>query len=148
MQPKNFINDLIYKDECYRIVGACFEVYKDKGCGYSEAIYQECMELEFEMQDIPATPQPQLCLEYKGRELKARFIPDFIIFRKICMEIKALDSITNKHRAQLINYLKATGHELGLLVNFGAYPKLEWERIPRSHRLNSPEDEDNTVSLS
>ena len=148
MPLKNFRDDLLYKDECYRIIGACFEVYKDKGCGYSESVYQECLEVEFEMQGIPVLSQPQLELAYKGRKLITRFIPDFIVFGKIIIEIKALDALTDKHRAQVINYLKATGHELAILVNFGAYPKIEWERIPRSSRLNTPASTEEDESLT
>ena len=135
---KNFREDLIYKDECYRIVGACFEVYKEKGCGYSEPIYQESLGIEFELSCIRALAQPLVALSYKGRPLTSRFVPDFIVFDKIIVELKALDELTDKHRAQVINYLKATGYELGILINFGAYPKLEWERIPRAKRLNPP----------
>jgi len=141
MPLKNFKDDLLFKDECYRIVGASFEVYKEKGCGYPESVYQECLAIEFGLQGIPALAQPQLNLAYKGQPLVTHFIPDFIAFGKIVIELKALDEIEGRHRAQLINYLKATGHELGILVNFGAYPKLEWERIPRSRRLNSPADD-------
>lgn len=143
MPDKNFRDNLIFKDECYRIMGACFEVYKEEGSGYGEALYQECLGIEFDMQQIPAIPQPELELAYKGRTLKTKFIPDFIAFGKIVIEIKALDKLTNKERAQVINYLKATGYELAILINFGAYPKLEWERIPRSHRLNNPDQQEN-----
>lgn len=142
MPDKNFRDDLIFKEECYRIIGACFEVYKEEGSGYGEALYQECLEIELEMQQIPAVPQPEYALAYKGRPLKTKFIPDFIAFGKIVVEIKALDKLTNKERSQVIKYLKATGYELAILINFGAYPKLEWERIPRSHRLNNPDQQE------
>ena len=121
--------DLIYRDECYKLVGACFEVYNEKGCGFLEPVYQECLEIEFEYQKIEFKAQEQLKLFYRGRELKQRYIPDFICFGKIIVEIKAASKLTDEHRAQVINYLNATGFELGLLVNFGAYPKLEWERL-------------------
>ena len=121
--------ELVYKEECYRVVGACFEVYKDKGCGFLEAVYQECLEMEFELQGVPFHQQLELALSYKGRALKQRYIPDFLCFDKIILEIKAATEIADVHRAQLHNYLKATGHRLGLLVNFGHHPQLEWERI-------------------
>jgi GxxExxY protein len=121
--------DLIYRDECYKLVGACFEVYNEKGCGFLEPVYQECLEIEFEYQKIEFKAQEQLKLFYRGRELKQRYIPDFICVGKIIVEIKAASKLTDEHRAQVINYLNATGFELGLLVNFGAYPKLEWERL-------------------
>jgi GxxExxY protein len=123
--------DLIYKEEAFAIVGACFEVYKEKGCGFLEAVYQECLELELEMRGIPFKPQAELRLAYKGRPLKQFYQPDFICYDKIIVEIKAVAELSNENRAQLHNYLKATGHRLGLLVNFGHYPLLEHERIVR-----------------
>ena len=121
--------ELLYKDECYRIMGACFEVYKEKGSGFVEPVYQECLSIELEMQEIPFVEQTQLALSYKGRPLKQSFKPDYVCFEKIIIEIKAVSKLTDEHRAQVQNYLKATGHKLGLLVNFGHYPKVEWERI-------------------
>jgi GxxExxY protein len=123
--------EIVYKEESYRIMGACFEVYKEKGCGFLEAVYQECLEIEFELQQIPAKPQEKLRLAYKGRTLKQFYEPDFLCFDTIVLEIKAVSELTNEHRAQVHNYLKATGYKLGLLVNFGHYPKLEYERIVR-----------------
>ena len=123
--------DVLYKDECYKIMGACFEVYKEKGCGFVEPVYQECLSIELTMQGIPFEEQVELPLEYKGRPLHQTYKPDFICFEKIILEIKAVSKLTDEHRAQVHNYLKATGHKLGLLVNFGHYPKVEWERIVR-----------------
>ena len=82
--------DLIYKDECYRIIGACFAVYKDKGAGFVEPIYQECLEIEFEFQRLPAVAQPPLSLTYRGRTLRHKYTPDFICFDKIVVEIKGV----------------------------------------------------------
>jgi len=121
--------EIIYKDESYQINGACFEVYKEKGCGFLEEVYQECLEIEFEMQKIPFEAQYPLKLKYKGRLLKRKYIPDFICFGKIIVEIKAVSNITDGHRAQVQNYLKATDYKLGLIVNFGHYPKVQIERI-------------------
>ena len=121
--------ELVYKDESYRIIGACFEVYKEMGCGFLEAVYQECLGMEFAVQDIPFQSQCELGLRYKGQPLKQKYVPDFMCFDKIVVEIKALAALTDLHRAQLQNYLKATGYKLGFLVNFGHYPKLEYERI-------------------
>ena len=121
--------ELIYKDECYRIVGACFSVYKDKGCGFLEPVYQECLAIEFDFLGIPAVAQPELELAYRGKTLEKTYKPDFTCFGKIIVELKAVSALTDEHRAQVINYLNATGFHLGLLVNFGHYPKLEWERI-------------------
>ena len=123
--------DIVFKEESYSVVGACFEVYKEKGCGFLEAVYQECLKLEFHSQDIPFREQPCLNLTYKDMALKHTYVPDFICFDKIIVEIKAVSQLTDEHRAQVHNYLKATGYKLGLLVNFGHYPKLEYERIVR-----------------
>ena len=121
--------DLIYKEASYEINGACFEVYKEKGCGFLEDVYQECLEIEFETQGIEFVAQHPLQLEYKKHPLRKKYIPDFICFEKIIVEIKSVTEITNVHRAQLQNYLKATGYKLGLLINFGHYPKVQIERI-------------------
>ncbi len=123
--------ELIYKEECFAIVGACFEVYNDKGCGFLEAVYQECLEFEFELRGIPFIPQPKLTLAYKSRPLVQFYQPDFILFQKVILEIKAVTDLDDVHRAQVHNYLKATGYRLGLLVNFGHHPQLKYERIVR-----------------
>jgi GxxExxY protein len=123
--------ELIFKDEAYAIIGACFEVYNDKGCGFLEAVYQECLEIELGLRSIPFQPQAELQLSYKGRNLKQRYCPDFFCFDKIVMEIKAASELTDEHRAQVHNYLKGTGFRLGLLVNFGHKGALEYERIVR-----------------
>src|SRR5947209_1492057 len=123
--------ELIFKDEAYAIIGACFEVYNDKGCGFLEAVYQECLELELGFRNIPFQPQAELQLTYKGRTLKQHYYPDFLCFEKIIVEIKAVSELADEHRAQVHNYLKATGLRLGLLVNFGSHPKLKYERIVR-----------------
>jgi GxxExxY protein len=120
---------LLYEAETYRILGACFEVYKEKGCGFLEAMYQECLEIEFELQQIPFVAQDELMLSYKGRILRQSYKPDFVCFRLIVVELKAVTTLTDEHRAQLHNYLRATGYRLGMLINFGHYPQLEHERI-------------------
>jgi len=122
-------NELLFKDECYRIQGAIFEVYREKGCGFAEAVYQECLELEFDLQGIPFIAQPELKLTYKGRPLRSTYRPDFICFESIVIELKALKTTASEHQAQVLNYLKATGHRLGLLVNFGHHPKATVQRI-------------------
>jgi len=121
--------EILYRDESYAIVGACFEVYKEKGNGILEAVYQECLVMELADRGIPFAEQPKLALAYKGRPLRLSYQPDFLCFGKIVVEIKAVKSLADEHRAQTINYLKATGHQLGLLVNFGHHPKVESERF-------------------
>jgi GxxExxY protein len=123
--------ELVYKEESYRIMGACFEVYKEKGAGFGEPVYQECLELELLLQAIPFQPKVELMLEYKGKPLTSKFIPDFICYNAIILEIKSASALCDEYRAQVHNYLKATGFKLGLLVNFGHYPQLEYERIVR-----------------
>ncbi len=121
--------ELVYRDESYRIMGACFEVYKEKGCGFLESVFHECLGIEFETQGIPFESQKVLHLEYKGRPLKQVFVADFVCFGKVIVELKAVSHLADEHRAQLLNYLHATQFRLGLLVNFGHAPKLEWERF-------------------
>ena len=121
--------DIIFKEESFKIIGACFEVYNQMGPGFLESVYQECLALEFAVQDIPFIQQPRLRLEYKTKPLKQEYQPDFLCFDEIILEIKSAKALTDEHRAQAINYLKATGKKLALLVNFGHYPKLESERF-------------------
>jgi len=121
--------EIVYPRESYQIAGAAFEVYREKGCGFLESVYQECMEIELWLQAIPFVPQKALALEYKGRPLRAKYEPDLICHEKIVVELKAVTEITDEYRAQAQNYLKATGLRLGLLINFGHYPKAQVERI-------------------
>ena len=126
------MSELIYKEECYKIIGACFEVSNDKGCGFLEPVYQECLSIELGLQGIPFVPQQSLPVSYKGRPLLQRYQADFICHEKIILEIKAVRELVDEHRAQVLNYLSATGFRLGLLVNFGHYPRIEWERIAKT----------------
>jgi GxxExxY protein len=120
---------ILYKDECYDIQGAIFEVYREMGCVFLEAVYQECLERELTTRGIPFVAQPDLALNYKGESLKQTYKPDFICFGKIILELKAVKEIAPEHKAQVINYLKVAGMNLGLLVNFSHYPKSKIERI-------------------
>lgn len=123
--------EIIFKDEAYSIMGACFEVYNEMGCGFAESVYQECLMIELGMRGVPFFAQPELEIRYKGRLLQQKYKPDFVCFGKIALEIKALKALADEHRGQVHSYLKATGYKLGLLVNFGQYPKVEYERIVR-----------------
>jgi GxxExxY protein len=131
-------SDLLFKEESYQIVGACFEVYREKGCGFVEPVYQECLEIELRLQGISFIPQKLLALEYKGCPLRSKYEPDFICYNKIILEIKAAAELTDEHRAQVFNYLRATRLALGLLVNFGHYPKAQVERIVAERGRYSP----------
>jgi GxxExxY protein len=130
--------ELVYKEESYAIIGGCFEVYKDKGCGFHEPVYHECLGIELEFQKIPFLSKPPRGLQYRGRMLTQTFNPDFICYGKIILEIKAVSVLCDEHRAQVLNYLSATGFELGLLANFGHYPRSEYERL--LPRKNEPVD--------
>jgi GxxExxY protein len=121
--------DVLFKDESYQIMGASFEVYKEKGCGFMEAVYQECLGIELNLRSLPFKAQPELQLSYKGQRLKQKFIPDLLLFDTIVVELKAVKELNDQHRAQVFNYLKATGFRLGLLINFGHFPKIQYERI-------------------
>ena len=114
--------------ESYAIIGACMAVYKDKGCGFLEPVYHECLEIEFEFNPIPFLSKASQTLHYRQRTLVQRFSPDFLCYDKIILEIKAVSALTDEHRAQLLNYLSATGCKLGLPVNFG-HPRMEYERL-------------------
>jgi len=123
------MNKLMHEDLTYKILGACFEVYREKGCEFLEAVYQECLDIEFGLQGIPARSLVPLALTYKGRPLAKQYIADFICFDQVLVELKAVSALTDEHRAQVQNYLNATGLRVGLLLNFGHFPKVEHERF-------------------
>ena len=120
---------ILYKEECFDIQGAVFDVYREMGNGFLEAVYQECLEKEFLRREIPFVSQQELKLVYKGEILTQTYKPDFICYGKIIVEIKAVSLIKPEHKAQLINYLKSTQMGLGLLINFGCYPKATVNRF-------------------
>ena len=123
---------MIFPEESYAISGACMEVYKTLGNGFLEAVYQECSEIEFKKRRILFVAQRPLTLTYQGHVLKQTYKPDFICYDKIIVELKAVTKLGDDHKAQVLNYLKATGFELGILVNFGHYPLLEIVRVANS----------------
>jgi len=123
------MTDLIYEDESYDVLGACFEVYNEKGPGFLEPVYHECLEIELQLQEIPHEREELFKLSYKGHQLTQQYEPDFICFAKIILEVKALSKLTSDHEAQVLNYLKATDKKVGLLANFGSPEELEYRRI-------------------
>ena len=131
------MSSLLYKDESFKIIGACFEVYNQTGYGFTEPVYHECLTVEFALQNIPFVSQPEIPLLYKGSRLQQCFKPDFVCFEKIIVEIKAVSGLANPHRSQALNYLNATGFELAILVNFGEFPKLRYERLANTSRTTS-----------
>ena len=120
--------NLVYKEKSYKIVGACFEVHKELGPGFLEPVYQEALSREFMIQKIPNERETTLTITYKDIKLDKKYIADFVCFDKIIVELKALNNLTTEHEAQVINYLKATGFKLGILVNFGS-KSLEYKRL-------------------
>lgn len=121
--------ELLYAEQTFRIRGAIFEVSKVMGAGFLEAVYQECLALELTRTGIPFRAMPGLKLDYKGVALRQTYSPDFICFETIIVELKATRQLAPEHRAQLCNYLKATGLRVGLLVNFGETAQAAVERI-------------------
>ena len=122
---------ILFKDECYKIYGCIYAVNKNLGAGFLEAVYQEALAIEFKREKIPFTPQQELEIRYEGIPLTAKYIADFVCYNKLLIEIKSVSKINNQHKAQLMNYLAATGFKLGLLVNFNSFPKAQIIRIVR-----------------
>jgi GxxExxY protein len=123
--PERFL----YKEEAFRIRGAMFEVYRTLGAGFLEGVYQECLGIEFGRCGIPFAAGRKLSLHYKGEPLQQFYVADFVCYDRIIVELKAVRAIAPEHRAQVLNYLRATELKLGLLANFGATPKVEIERF-------------------
>jgi GxxExxY protein len=121
--------DVVLRDESYAVMGACFEVYNQLGCGFLEAVYHECLELELADRRIPFVSKPKLPIEYKGRIVGCFYEADLICFDQIILEIKAVSELSPIHEAQVMHYLRATRLPLGILLNFGHFPDLHYKRI-------------------
>jgi GxxExxY protein len=122
------MKNLIFKEESYKIIGVCMEVHKVLGSGFLESVYQEALAIELSEKNIPFEREKALSITYKNKILEKTYIADFICYNKIILELKAIKEICDEHRAQIINYLKATKMKLGLLVNFGE-TSLKYERF-------------------
>ncbi|WP_295715890.1 GxxExxY protein [Mucilaginibacter sp.] len=120
--------DLLFKEESYKIIGACFEVHKILGHGFKEAVYKDALEFEFEKTNISFSRETPYTIVYKGQKLKHFFVADFIVFDSIILEIKAASNIGEPHIKQTLNYLKASGLKLGIVINFGT-PSLTYQRV-------------------
>jgi GxxExxY protein len=120
--------ELIYKDEAYAVVGAAMDVYYTMGIGFLEPVYHGAMIVELGRRHIPFESQKKLDVFYKGIKLDKIYFPDFVCYEQIVVELKVVPRITNIEVSQLLNYLKITKKRLGLLINFGAEPRLEWKR--------------------
>ena len=123
-------SDVLFKEEVYEICGCAMEVHNEVGHGFREKSYERGLIVEFGIREIPYQQQARFPVLYKGVEID-KFIPDLIVFEKIIVDTKVIDGITDRERGQMLNYLKVTSLEVGLLINF-AKPRLEWERIVRS----------------
>lgn len=121
-------DNLVFPEETFRIRGAIYEVARAMGPGFLEAVYQECLAREFVLRGIPFSAQLSLPLTYKGQPLRQRYTADFVCFGSILLELKAVRAFAPEHRMQLLNYMKASGLSVGLLVNFGG-PKAQVERL-------------------
>lgn len=120
---------LIYANETYSINGAAFEVYHQLGHGFLEAVYQEALEIELKKRGIPYEREKELCIYYNGEPLQQTYRADFVCYGKIIVELKAVSELTDIHKAQVYNYLHATGYRLGILYNFGATEGVDVKRI-------------------
>lgn len=123
------MGNLELEEETFQIRGAAFEVYREMGSGFLESVYQECMEKGLRCRAIPFEVQRALTLSYKGELLDHNYVPDLICYGTVIVELKAVNEISTEHQAQLMNYLKASGLRIGLLINFGSHPKVQIERI-------------------
>ncbi len=119
---------LLFKEETDRIIKACLNVHNELGNGFLEPVYQEALAIEFGLMGIPFEREKILKIFYKGKQLQKEYVADFICHGKIVVELKAVSALVGSHKAQVINYLKATNNKVDLLVNFGA-PSLKWERV-------------------
>jgi len=120
---------MLFKEEAYAIMGACFDVHNELGCGFTEPAYQEALEIEFGIRGIPFKSQVELPIFYKDTKLKHGFRADFLCHESVIVELKSVSTLLPEHRSQVLNYLNAGRYELGMLVNFGAHPRLQHERI-------------------
>jgi len=120
--------ELILKEEVYAIAGAAMEVYYTLGVGFLEPVYQEALAIEFNGRGIPYVREERLKIYYKGIALEKIYRPDFVCYDQIIVELKSQFRLTPVEEGQIINYLKITNMHVGLLMNFGARPKLEWKR--------------------
>lgn len=130
-QKEKAMTELLLKDEVFAIYGAAIEVHRELGPGFLEAVYQEALEIELQSRGIPFEAQKPLTIYYKGRKLKREYIADLVCYGQIVVELKALDQLSKREEAQVLNYLKTTGLRVGLLLNFGSEGKLERKRLVR-----------------
>ena len=124
----NSIETYPFKEECYKIIGCCMETHNELGCGFLEAVYQEALSIVMKEKNIPFDREKILDILFRGKILDKKYIADFICYDEIILELKASDGLTDNDLAQILNYLKATGKKIGLLINFGK-TKLQYKRV-------------------
>lgn len=122
------MDEFIYKDEGFKIIGCFYTVYNTLGHGFLESVYQEALAKEFDKQNIPYLKEQKIEVYYNDDKLKKYFKADFVCYDKIIVEVKAQKFVTKADAGQVINYLSATKHKLAYLVNFGA-PKIYYKRL-------------------
>jgi GxxExxY protein len=127
------MDDYLHKDESYKIVGILYEVHKNLGKGFSEIVYKDALEYEFNQLNIPFEREKKFAVSYKSTTLKHKFHADFVVFDKIILEIKTVDCFNNSHYNQCLNYLKISKNELAILANFNLI-SLEYKRIVSSKK--------------
>lgn len=116
------------KEQTFKIIGACMNVHKELGCGFLEPVYQEALAIEFDYLGIPYQREEEIEILYRGVLLNKKYYADFVCYDEIILELKALSALSKEHYSQVINYLKATGFQLALLINFGT-KSLEYKRV-------------------
>ena len=119
---------LAFKDECFKIVGACMAVHNELGSAFLEPVYQEALAMEFQKRRIPFSKEHRLEIYYKEALLEKKYYADFLCYDQIIVELKACSALTDQHTAQALNYLSALKLNLALFVNFGT-PRLQWKRV-------------------
>ena len=131
-------HDQPYAEEGFALMAAAFEVHNVLGGGLLEEIYQESLEIELELRDIPYRRKTELRVYYKDRQLKKTYIPDLLVFNNLVVELKSMNALAPEHEAQLLNYMRITRHSVGYLINFGPTGKLQWKRFLLSEYLENP----------
>ena len=119
---------IIYKEESYKILGACFAVHSELGCGFLENVYHEALAKELTIRKIPFKKEAKLDIIYRNEYLSKKYYADFICYDKIILELKACENISDNHIAQVVNYLSATNFKLGIIINFGS-ESLTYKRV-------------------